>query len=70
MRGESALSAGERELITAYVSGLNACNYCYGSHQAIATDLNFERMLVFHHLTLTKLYTTLILQINFYKIGG
>ncbi len=42
MRGESAFTAGERELIAAYVSGLNACNYCYGSHQAIAVDLNVD----------------------------
>ena len=46
MRGESALSEGERELIAAYVSGLNACNYCYGSHQAIAADLNVDPKLL------------------------
>lgn len=42
MRGKSSLSPGERELIAAYVSGLNACDYCYGSHQAIATDLKVD----------------------------
>ena len=46
MRGESAFTAGERELIAAYVSGLNACDYCYGSHQAIAADLNVEPKLL------------------------
>ena len=46
MRGESALTAGERELIAAYVSGLNACDYCYGSHQAIATELNVDPKLL------------------------
>lgn len=30
MRGPSPLSIAERELIAAYVSGLNACDYCYG----------------------------------------
>ena len=30
------LSAGERELIAAYVSGLNKCKYCTSSHSAIA----------------------------------
>ena len=36
MRGPSPLSEGERELIGAYVSGLNGCAYCYGSHALIA----------------------------------
>ena len=46
MRGESAFSAGERELIAAYVSGLNGCDFCYGSHQAIAADLNVDPKLL------------------------
>lgn len=36
LRGDSPLTVAERELIAAYVSGLNACSYCFGSHQAIA----------------------------------
>lgn len=36
MRGPSPLSAGERELIAAYVSGLNACGYCHGVHTVTA----------------------------------
>lgn len=36
MRGESELTAGERETIAAYVSGLNACEYCHGVHEATA----------------------------------
>lgn len=36
MRGESALTAVERETIAAYVSGLNACRYCHGVHEATA----------------------------------
>ncbi len=36
MRGESELSASERELIAAYVSGLNACSYCYDAHTVFA----------------------------------
>ena len=36
MRGDSPLSAAERELIAAYVSGLNACGYCHGVHDATA----------------------------------
>ena len=36
LRGPSPLSVAERELIAAYVSGLNACNYCHGVHEATA----------------------------------
>ncbi|MDT8398320.1 MAG: peroxidase-related enzyme [Pseudomonadales bacterium] len=36
LREESPLSVGERELIAAYVSGLNACHFCYGAHKTIA----------------------------------
>ncbi|MGW0481468.1 carboxymuconolactone decarboxylase family protein [Nonomuraea sp. NPDC003214] len=36
LRGDSTLTRGERELIAAYVSGLNACSYCTASHSAFA----------------------------------
>lgn len=36
LRGDSPLTVGERELIAAYVSGLNACRFCFGAHTAIA----------------------------------
>jgi uncharacterized peroxidase-related enzyme len=36
MRGPSPLSVGEREMIAAYVSGLNDCKYCHGVHSATA----------------------------------
>jgi uncharacterized peroxidase-related enzyme len=36
LRGPSALSRGERELIAAYVSELNGCQYCSSSHSACA----------------------------------
>ena len=36
MRGASDLSVAERELIAAYVSGLNACMYCHGAHTVFA----------------------------------
>lgn len=32
--GKSPLSSGERELIAAYVSHLNACEFCHSSHAA------------------------------------
>jgi uncharacterized peroxidase-related enzyme len=36
LRGPSPLSVAERELIAAYVSGLNACRYCQGVHAVAA----------------------------------
>jgi uncharacterized peroxidase-related enzyme len=36
LRGPSPLSVAERELIAAYVSGLNQCHYCHGVHSATA----------------------------------
>ena len=36
LRGEGALSVGERELIAAYVSALNACRFCTGAHKVYA----------------------------------
>jgi uncharacterized peroxidase-related enzyme len=42
MRGESPLSVGERELIAAYVSGLNACDYCLGVHAVTAETFGID----------------------------
>lgn len=36
MRVDSQLTAREKELMAAYVSGLNACQYCYGVHAQTA----------------------------------
>jgi uncharacterized peroxidase-related enzyme len=36
MRADSPLSPGQHELIAAYVSGLNACSYCFGVHAETA----------------------------------
>ncbi|MEN3304763.1 MAG: hypothetical protein V7603_965 [Micromonosporaceae bacterium] len=36
LRGPHPLSRGERELIAAYVSGLNECRFCCASHSAFA----------------------------------
>lgn len=40
LRGDSPLKEYERELIAAYVSHLNDCNFCFNSHAA-ATDALF-----------------------------
>ena len=36
LRGPHPLTPGERELIAAYVSGLNECRFCCASHSAFA----------------------------------
>ncbi|MEV6647296.1 peroxidase-related enzyme [Amycolatopsis sp. NPDC051371] len=36
LRGDSPFTAGEREMIAAYVSGLNDCDYCHGIHTVTA----------------------------------
>lgn len=36
LRAEGALDYAERELIAAFVSGLNACRFCFGSHAIYA----------------------------------
>lgn len=42
LRGESPLSVAERELIAAYVSGLNACNFCFDAHKLYAQAFGIE----------------------------
>ena len=39
LRGASPFTEGERELIAAYVSGLNGCRYCHAVHTATAERL-------------------------------
>jgi uncharacterized peroxidase-related enzyme len=46
LRGPSTLTRGERELIGAYVSELNDCEYCSGSHGACAAALLPDGMTV------------------------
>ncbi|MDG0854394.1 peroxidase [Pelomonas puraquae] len=36
LRSDSQLDAKDKELIAAFVSGLNACQYCYGVHKETA----------------------------------
>jgi uncharacterized peroxidase-related enzyme len=37
LHAPNSLSRGERELIAAYVSALNDCNFCHNSHAAVAS---------------------------------
>ena len=46
LRGDSPLSVAERELIAAYVSGLNACDFCLGAHSIIAEALGVDAALI------------------------
>jgi uncharacterized peroxidase-related enzyme len=46
LRGDSELSIAERELVFAYVSGLNACSYCFGAHKAIAENFGIDEGLL------------------------
>lgn len=43
LRSEGVFSIGERELIAAYVSGLNACTFCYGSHRVYSEVFGIPR---------------------------
>lgn len=46
MRGPSDLTVAERELIAAYVSGLNDCDYCHGVHAVTAARFGIEESLL------------------------
>ncbi len=46
MRGTSPLTVAQRELLAAYVSGLNACGWCYGAHSAVAEIFGFDEKTV------------------------
>ncbi|MEM9579478.1 MAG: carboxymuconolactone decarboxylase family protein [Pseudomonadota bacterium] len=42
LRSDGQLSIAERELIAAYVSALNACRFCFGSHEIYARAFGVE----------------------------
>ena len=46
MRGPSELTVAERELIAAYVSGLNDCGYCHGVHAVTAARFGIDKDLL------------------------
>ncbi len=45
LRDRSPLTVAERELIAAYVSGLNACAYCHGAHRVAASVFGVDETL-------------------------
>ena len=46
MLADGPLTAAEREIIAAYVSGLNACSFCYRGHKAIAEIFGVDEGLI------------------------
>jgi uncharacterized peroxidase-related enzyme len=46
MRGPSAWSVAERELMAAYVSKVNDCPFCIGAHTATATQASGNEVMV------------------------
>lgn len=43
MRGKSSYTYAQKEIFAAFVSGLNACSFCYGSHAAVANNFGIPR---------------------------
>ncbi|MBW1844523.1 MAG: peroxidase-related enzyme [Deltaproteobacteria bacterium] len=46
LRGESPLTVAERELIAAFVSGLNACDFCFGAHKLYARAFGIDESVI------------------------
>lgn len=46
LRGKSALTKGERELIAAVVSATNDCPFCYGVHAAAAAEFGLDESVI------------------------
>ena len=46
LRADSPFTIAERELMAAFVSGVNACAYCYGAHTASAVEFGVPQELI------------------------
>ena len=46
LRNDSNLGASDKELIAAYVSGLNGCQYCFGVHAETAKAFGLPEALI------------------------
>ena len=46
LRGDSPFTVAEREMMAAYVSGINACQYCHGAHRAVAKQFGVPETLI------------------------
>lgn len=43
LRGEGPFTEGEREMIAAFVSGINECGFCHATHAGVAEALGIEQ---------------------------
>jgi uncharacterized peroxidase-related enzyme len=50
MRGRSPLTPGQRELIAAFVSGVNSCRYCQGAHSLVARAFGIDETVLYASL--------------------
>jgi len=46
LRGSGEMSIADREFLAAFVSGLNACSFCHGSHKAVAAVYGVDEELL------------------------
>ncbi len=46
LRGDSELTVGEREMIAAFVSAINSCGFCHGTHAAVANLYGIQADLI------------------------
>lgn len=46
MRGESAFTPQEREILAIYVSASNNCPFCFGTHSALAVEMGVDETLL------------------------
>lgn len=46
MRGPSPLTCAQRELIAAYVSAVNSCRFCAGTHEAVARGFGIDETML------------------------
>jgi len=66
----SPFSVAERELIAAYVSGLNQCQFCFGAHKIIAATFGFTEsqvQLLFTNIEESGVDKRLLPVMNFVK---
>lgn len=46
LRGDSPFTVPQREMMAAFVSGINACGYCYGAHTASSKQFGVSEQLI------------------------
>ncbi len=46
MRGKSSFTSAQKEVFAAFVSGLNACSFCYGSHAEVAKNFGIPKDII------------------------